>query len=800
MSTLASVVIQDLTYTEKSLGLGVSVTYTNDGVAGSEVVSVLDHAISIKIQSGVSTATQIKTAVDANILAMTQVSVAISGTGSNVQVSAVNAALANGSVALAASKQIGGILYTAKATGTSGNSIRIKYEHHLTTLSAVAAGNDITVTFNSGVTKMSAIMATIRADSACNALVSVAKMVPDSEQLIAYAIVFTSLVGGAAAVAGSVVVQDLTYSSDLLDNSRNGSKITYTIGATAGAEVVTVTGNDVSIQIQNGTSTATQIKTAFDASAAADGVAATGSIVVSDYANLHATKASGTVTFGSPDVLTAASGTITLENYEVLHKQQSSRVIQDLTYTAIAYGPAGDLISVAYIADLAGSGDVAVVEVTGPDTTIVVHMDDTAITGTTANTIKAAVNADSEASLVVLASGSSSNVQAEQVTPLNLEDGQNAATVTINGIVLTESTEWIAATSNDDSAASIASAITTATATTLCTATAVATNVISIVANLAGTAGNAITVATSDVANLAKSGSHLSGGKVASAITVAGTTFTAVASAPGATEFVIIADLTSLINALVSVNATDDGSIITVVAANVGTAGNAIAMSKIGAGLTLSGSLLTGGINAGTVTIAGHLLTESAEWTAATDNATTTESLKDAIHALTEVNATRTSSTVNIVAASKGSAGNAITIATNDAVRLLKSGLTLSGGTDKLACTISGTGGTAQKTVNALALSGGIGNGSRASFTSQASLTLTTAYQLINFNFTSRQMVIINDETTGTKAIVYSYDGIHDHGQIDPNEALTLDTANANGVFLKYANGAPAYKVMASAL
>jgi len=79
-------------------------------------------------------------------------------------------------------------------------------------------------------------------------------------------------------------------------------------------------------------------------------------------------------------------------------------------------------------------------------------------------------------------------------------------------------------------------------------------------------------------------------------------------------------------------------------------------------------------------------------------------------------------------------------------------------------------------------------------------MALTTSYQLINFNFTSRQMTIDNDETTGTNTIVYSYDGIHEHGHIKPGEALTLDTANANGLFVKYLNGAPAYKVIASAL
>lgn len=262
MATLASVVIQDLTYTEKSLGLGVTITYKKNGTAGSEVVSTLGHAITVSI--GASTATQIKAAIEAHNEAKDLVTIVVSGTGSNVQKSCVSNPLLNGSVALKASKLIGGILYTAKATGVAGNSTTIAYANHATTLSAVATGTDIVVTFKSGVTTMSSIMATIRADTACDALVDVTQAVPDSEQLVAYASAPINLADGADAVASSVVVQDLTFESLTLNASKNGKTISYTTGATAGAEVVTVTSGNVSVQIQNGVSTATQIKTAVD--------------------------------------------------------------------------------------------------------------------------------------------------------------------------------------------------------------------------------------------------------------------------------------------------------------------------------------------------------------------------------------------------------------------------------------------------------------------------------------------------------------------------------------------------------
>jgi hypothetical protein len=263
MATLANAVIQDLTYTEKRLGLGISITYTNDAIAGSESVILVGHDIKVKMQSGVSTATQIKTAIEAHNEAKDLVTITVSGVGANAQVSCVNALLANGSVAVKASKQIGGILYTAKTAGVAGNSITVTYANHATTLSAVAVANDITVTFKSGTTKMSAIMALIRADVDCNALVSVTQVVPDSEQYSSYAPT-VSLVGGAAAVESSVAIQDLTFASITQDSSKNGKLITYTTGATAGSEVVAVVNGNVTVQIEDGVSTAAQIKTAVD--------------------------------------------------------------------------------------------------------------------------------------------------------------------------------------------------------------------------------------------------------------------------------------------------------------------------------------------------------------------------------------------------------------------------------------------------------------------------------------------------------------------------------------------------------
>jgi hypothetical protein len=81
-------------------------------------------------------------------------------------------------------------------------------------------------------------------------------------------------------------------------------------------------------------------------------------------------------------------------------------------------------------------------------------------------------------------------------------------TVTVNGTVLTEGTEWVAAVSNNATATSLAAAI---HALTPVNAAAVGA-VITVTAATAGLVGNAIATLTSDAVNLTVSGATLSGG------------------------------------------------------------------------------------------------------------------------------------------------------------------------------------------------------------------------------------------------------------------------------------------------
>lgn len=98
--TLASLVVQDLTYTAAAFsgatGNSYTIAYTGGGTAGSEVVTVTGTAVSVQIESGVSTATQIKAKIDASAAAQALMTVAISGTGSNAQTTAGATPLAGG--------------------------------------------------------------------------------------------------------------------------------------------------------------------------------------------------------------------------------------------------------------------------------------------------------------------------------------------------------------------------------------------------------------------------------------------------------------------------------------------------------------------------------------------------------------------------------------------------------------------------------------------------------------------------------------------------------------------------------
>ena len=96
IEVVASLIVQDLTYTSLLFGAsGNAITITYTGGA-SLVVSVIGTAISVQLNTGVSTAAMVKAAVDAFPAAAALVSVAVSGTPTDVQIAAATTPLAGG--------------------------------------------------------------------------------------------------------------------------------------------------------------------------------------------------------------------------------------------------------------------------------------------------------------------------------------------------------------------------------------------------------------------------------------------------------------------------------------------------------------------------------------------------------------------------------------------------------------------------------------------------------------------------------------------------------------------------------
>lgn len=106
----ASLIVQDITYTAATTGdegNDITIAYTGGATAGAEVVSVVGTAISIQIETGVSTATQVKAAFDAEPLAVALAAAAITGTAGTAQVVAAATNLASGSDGITSTNMTG---------------------------------------------------------------------------------------------------------------------------------------------------------------------------------------------------------------------------------------------------------------------------------------------------------------------------------------------------------------------------------------------------------------------------------------------------------------------------------------------------------------------------------------------------------------------------------------------------------------------------------------------------------------------------------------------------------------------
>lgn len=89
VSDPGTVDIQDITYTALpvSRAAPITVVYIPGGTAGAEIINVSGSAISVRIQSGVSTATQILVKINASAAALALVFAEITGTAGTAQIS-----------------------------------------------------------------------------------------------------------------------------------------------------------------------------------------------------------------------------------------------------------------------------------------------------------------------------------------------------------------------------------------------------------------------------------------------------------------------------------------------------------------------------------------------------------------------------------------------------------------------------------------------------------------------------------------------------------------------------------------
>ena len=281
---------------------------------------------------------------------------------------------------------------------------------------------------------------------------------------------------------------------------------------------------------------------------------ATGTVTVVDYTQLAAAKAQGTVTFGVP----VNGDTVTIDGHTFTKASTASgnnfAVIADLT----------TLINALTNVDATDNGTVI--------------------------TVVAAV-AGSAGNALAMSLGTNTGTMA--ISGATLAGGHNNATITVNGTALVAGTDFTAATSNNATATSLATAI---DGLALIGAAAVGA-VITITADAYGTAANAYALVTSNVAGATVSGAHMDGGVAGDTVIVNSNTFTAVSGTPSAAQFKVIADLTALCEALANVTATDDGSTVTIVADAVGTGGNAytLALGTNAGTMTISGATFTGG-------------------------------------------------------------------------------------------------------------------------------------------------------------------------------------------------------------
>jgi hypothetical protein len=351
--------------------------------------------------------------------------------------------------------------------------------------------------------------------------------------------------------------------------------ISFTNGATAGSEVVTVASDlsSITVQIESGVTTMLQVKNAVAATAGTGSNLNAGDLISVTIAGGHNSDAVYTC-----NGATLAGGTAAVK---------ATKTIGHLVYTAKSAGSAGNSTRIKYT-----SGATLTITVSSADITVRLRND-----GTTTNAqIKAAIEGDGGANaLVDLASDGLS---------LSYRPMTNAAPAFLalaGGTDLTAASKinqdltykyWPAGTAGNGSTITYTTGATAGSEVVSGTVAAVGVQISNGVST--ATQIKAAVVAAS-LSSVRASGTVTYGSPSnGDTLVVNGTTFTKAASGD-ATHFSTIGELTALVDALSSVSATDNGTTITIVATDPGVAGNAITLAKTGSALTLSGAVLASG-------------------------------------------------------------------------------------------------------------------------------------------------------------------------------------------------------------
>lgn len=214
----ASKNIQNIAFIADNFGAAgnsISIEYTGGGTAGFEMVTVLGSAISVQIEDGISTAAQIKTAIDGFIAAAALVNTNFIGLSTNAQTIQGPTFLTGG----------------LDAFGEAGDE------------EVTITGTDIQVTLESGVSTATQVKAAIEAHASFPAL----------------GVTITVTGVGSNPQTSPDAQQFLTGGADSYGY--------------VGDETIQVVGNLIKIFFESGVSTATQIKTAYDLFGAATALA-----------------------------------------------------------------------------------------------------------------------------------------------------------------------------------------------------------------------------------------------------------------------------------------------------------------------------------------------------------------------------------------------------------------------------------------------------------------------------------------------------------------------------------------------